>query len=254
MQRAFAILEAVGRRGTGMTMSEIGRETSLHPSTAFHLVRSLVTLGYLRQVDGSRRYRLGSKVFQLASSVLTEVELSERALPFVTDIARASGETSHLAVLDGDEVVVIAKVDGQSPLRLAERVGYPRPLHCTAIGKVLLAHRREADRRAFLAEALLEARTARTITSRERLEAEIEAVRARGYAVDDEEFAQGLRCVAMPVRNFTGQVVAAIGLSGPVWRVSPERMPRLVELVGDAAARLSAELGYRPPQADPPAA
>ncbi len=254
LQRGFTILEAVARRGSGLTMAEISRETSLHPSTAFHLVRSLVSLGYLRQIDGSRQYRLGSKIFQLASSVLTEIELSERALPFITDLARASGETSHLAALDRGEVVVIAKVDGQSPLRLAERVGYPRPLHCTAIGKALLAHQREADRQVLLAEASLEPRTARTITSRERLEAEIEAVRARGYAVDDEEFAQGLRCVAMPVRNFTGQVVAAIGLSGPVWRVSAERLPELVGLVGNAADRLSAELGHRPPHGAPPAA
>ncbi len=244
LQRAFGVLESVARRGTGITMAEISRELSLHPSTAFHVLRSLVALGYLRQEPSSRQYRLGSKVFQLAASVLTELELSEIAGPVIAEMARVSGETSHLAVFDRGEVVVVAKADGSGPLRVAERVGYPRPAHCTAIGKVLLACQPEAEWRAFLASARLEPRTARTMTSRERLEAEIERVRAAGHAVDDEEFAEGLRCIAMPVRNFTGQVVAAIGLSGPVWRVSPERLPELVGVVGRAAERLSAELGH----------
>lgn len=250
LQRAFGVLETVARRGTGITMAEISREMGLHPSTAFHVLRSLVALGYVRQDEASRQYRLGTKVFQLAASVFTELELAEIAAPVVTEMARVSGETSHLAVFDRGEVVVITKADGSGPLRVAERVGYPRPAHCTAIGKVLLAYLREADLTAFLAQARLEPRTPRTITSPAALEAEVARVRAHGYATDDEEFAEGLRCVAMPVRNFTGQVVAAIGLSGPVWRVNPGRLPQLVDVVRAGAERLSAELGFLSPAGD----
>lgn len=245
LQRAFAILETVAGRGTGITMAEISREVGLHPSTAFHLLRTIVALGYLRQDETTRQYRLGSKVFQLAASVLTELQLAEIGEPILTEMANRTGETSHLAVFDRGEVVVVARAEGTSPLRLAERVGYPRPAHCTAIGKVLLAHQREADLRAFFASARLEPRTANTITSADRLEEELAKVRQQGHAVDDEEFAQGLRCLAAPVRSFTGQVVAAIGLSGPVWRVGPDRMALLLEVVTGAARRLSAELGHR---------
>jgi len=127
---------------------------------------------------------------------------------------------------------------------VTERVGYPRPAHCTAIGKVLLASLAEPELKAFLNTAELRPMTPRTITAIPNLEQELERVRVQGYAIDDEEFAQGLRCLAVPVQNFTGNVVAAIGISGPVWRVSLDRVAQLAELVRAAGRRLSQQLGH----------
>jgi len=125
-----------------------------------------------------------------------------------------------------------------------QRVGYPRPAHCTAIGKTLLAHLPEAELKAFLQSTELRPLTPKTITAAPILEQELERVRRQGYGFDDEEFAQGIRCLAAPVRNFTGHVVAAIGISGPVWRVSLDRVAELTEVVISMGQRLSQQLGH----------
>jgi DNA-binding IclR family transcriptional regulator len=166
------------------------------------------------------------------------------AKPFLVDMAQQTGEASHLAVLERGEVIVIGKIDGSSPVAVSERVGYPRPAHCTAIGKILLAYLSDAELKMFLNAAELRPLTPRTITAAPIFEQELARVRGQGYAFDDEEFNQGIRCLAAPVRNFTGQVVAAIGISGPVWRVSLDRVGQLTEFVKAVAQRLSQQLGH----------
>lgn len=244
LQRGLGILEIIAKSGKGIRMAEVSREIGLHTSTTFHLLRTLSTLGYLVQDEATREYLLGSKVFCLAASAWTEVQISKMAKPLLAEMAHETGETSHLAILERGEAIVIDKIDGSSPVRLTDRVGYPRPAHCTAIGKVLLAHLPEAELKVFLKATDLRPLTPKTITAASILEPELERVRKQGYAFDDEEFAQGIRCLAAPVRNFTGQVVAAIGVSGPVWRVSLDRVAQLTEFVRVMGHRLSQQLGH----------
>ena len=244
LQRGLGILEIVAKNGRGVTMAEVSREIGLHTSTTFHLLRTLATLGYLAQDESSKRYHLGSKVFHLAASAWTEVQLSKAAKPFLAEMAHQTGETSHLAILERGEAIVIDKIDGGGPVRLTERVGYPRPAHATAIGKVLLTHLPEAEKKTFLQTGEFRPLTPKTITAGPILAQELERVRRQGYAFDDEEFAQGIRCLAAPVRNFTGHVVAAIGISGPVWRVSLDRVAELTEVVKSMGHQLSQQLGY----------
>ncbi len=244
LQRGLGILEIVAKNGTGVTLAEVSREIGLHTSTTFHLIRTLTALGYLVQDDSTKQYHLGSKVFHLAASAWTEVQLFKIAKPFLVAMAQHTGETSHLAILERGEVIVIDKVDGSGPVRLTERVGYPRPAHCTAIGKALLAYLPDAELKAFMEAGDLRPFTPKSITAAPILEQELERVRAQGCAVDDEEFAQGIRCLAAPVQNFTGQVVAAIGISGPVWRVSLDRVAQLTEFVKSIGHRLSQQLGH----------
>jgi len=243
LQRGLGILELIAKDGTGLTMAEVSRKIGLHTSTTFHLLRTLRSLGYLVQSETTREYRLGSKVFRLAASVLTEVQFLNISGPLLAEMAQQTGETSHLAIFEHGEVIVIDKVDGSSPVRLSDRVGYPRPAHATAIGKVLLAHLPEAELKAFLDRRELRPFTPKTVTAVPILEQELVRVREQGYAFDDEEFAQGIRCLAVPVRNFTGHIVAALGISGPVWRVSLDRVAQLTELVKAIGHRLSQELG-----------
>jgi len=244
LQRGLGILELIAKDANGVTMAEVSRRIGLHTSTTFHLLRTLTSLGYLAQDETTRGYRLGSKVFHLAASASTEVELLKVSSPLLAEMAEQTGETSHLAVFEHGEVIVINKIDGSSPIRLSDRVGYPRPAHSTAIGKVLLAHLSEAELKVFLSKHELRPLTPRTITAVPVLEQELARVREQGYAFDDEEFNQGIRCLAAPVRNFTDQVVAAIGISGPVWRVSLDRVAQLTEFVKAAGSRLSQQLGY----------
>ncbi len=244
LQRGLSILEIIGKSGGGLSMAEVSRTIGLHPSTTYHLLRTLTALGYLKQGEATRDYVIGSKLFQVAGSAWTEDQLIKISAPFLAEIVRQTGETSHLAIFEHDEVVVVDKVDGSSPVHVSERIGYPRPAHCTAIGKTLLAYLPEAELKTFLQKYELKAITPRSITSIPMLEQELKRVRDQGYAFDDEEFTQGIRCLAAPVRNFTGEVVASVGISGPVWRVSLDRVSQFTEAVKATAYRLSQQLGY----------
>lgn len=250
LQRGLGILEIVAKSETGATAAQVSREIGLHASTTSHLLRTLTTLGYLAQDEATRQYHIGSKPFRVAASAWSEVQLFRIAKPFLVDMAQHTGEMSHLAVLERGEVIVIGKIDGSSPVGVNQRVGYPRPAQCTAIGKVLLAHLSDAELRAFLSTTELRPLTPRTITAVPILEQELERVREQGYAFDDDEFAQGIRCLAAPVQNYTGHVVAAVGISGPAWRVSLDRVARLTEVVKATGCQLSEALGYADSQAD----
>lgn len=252
LQRGLTILEIIGKREQPTALADLSRELGLHPSTVFHLLKTLVAQGYVARVRGARTYRLGPKVFSLAAAAAHEQALAELATPYLADLVRATGETSHLAIYDRGEVVVIAKLDGGGPLRLTERVGTPRPAHCTAIGKVLLAGLAPSDLRTSLDGRRLPRFTARTITSPARLRAELVRVRRRGYAVDDEEYSLGIRCVAAPVRDFSGKVVAALGLSAPTWRMDDARLAETAALLRRQAAQVSAALGYGPASSPTP--
>jgi DNA-binding IclR family transcriptional regulator len=241
--RAFSILEEVARNRDGIGLAELSKRVGLHNSTTFHLVRTMVSLGYLRQLKDSKRYRLGRPLFALASSALDETEMVSLATPVLEDLSRQTGESSHFAVRMGDSVVVIAKTTGPSAFQFTDRVGVVRPAHATAIGKVLLAALRPEQLDRFLERAELAPLTPKTIVDPQLLRREAEAVRVSGVAFDDGEFDPEVRCAAVPVRDFTGQVLGAIGISGPVWRLSLQSLQSRVRQVQLASERLSAEFG-----------
>ncbi len=244
--RAFGMLELIAQRQDGISLVELAREAGLHSSTAFHLVRTMVALGYVRQNPDSKRYTIGRQLFALAAGAHDEANLVFVASPILKDLARVTAEACHIALRVGDDVVTVSKSEGSSPIRMAERLGAVRPAYCTAIGKVLLAAQSNAQIEAYLSRIALRRFTANTIVDRARLLRELEAVRAAGYAVDDAEFNADARCIAAPVRDFTGHVSAVIGISGPIWRVTTDVLPHLSRVVVDHAERLSRELGYRP--------
>ena len=244
LARAFAILEEIARNRDGIGLAELSKRVALHNSTTFHLVKTLVALGYVRQMKDSKRYRVGRPLFALAASALDEVEMVSLATPILEDLSRETGETAHFSVRLGDAVVVLARTGGQGAFQLIDRAGAVRPTHCTALGKIMLAALTPEQLEGYMARAELKAFTAKSITSAEQLRREIAEVRRAGLAIDDGEFDTELRCVALPVRDFSGQVTGAIGISGPVWRLPIEALHKRVRLVRAAADRLSAEFGY----------
>jgi DNA-binding IclR family transcriptional regulator len=243
LERAFGILEEVAEHRGGISLADLSKRVGLHNSTTFHLVRTMVALGYIRQDRETKRYHVGRMVFSLAASSLTEVELVGLATPILEDLARETGESSHLALRRGEDIVIAARVAGSGAFQLVDRAGGARPAHCTALGKVLLAAMPPERFEHYLASARLEPSTPKSITDPSLLKEEIERVRAAGIGYDDGEFDPEVRCVAMPVRDFTGQVAGAIGISGPVWRLSLARLQEATTRVSAAAAALSRELG-----------
>jgi DNA-binding IclR family transcriptional regulator len=242
--RAFAIMEEVARNRDGIGLAELSKRVGLHNSTTFHLVKTLVTLGYVRQLKDSKRYRIGRPLFALAASALDEVEMMSLATPILEDLSRESGEAGHFSVRMGDAVVVLARTSGPGAFQLTDRVGVMRPAHCTALGKIMLAALAPDQFERFAQRTEFKAYTAKSITSADALRREITEIRRAGMAFDDGEFDAEVRCVALPVRDFSGEVIGAIGISGPVWRLSIEALQKRARKVAAAADRLSAEFGY----------
>jgi DNA-binding IclR family transcriptional regulator len=241
--RAFAILEEVARNRDGIGLADLSKRVGLHNSTTFHLVKTMVSLGYIRQIKDSKRYRIGRPLFALAASALDEMEMVSIATPVLDELSRKTGESSHFAARMSDAVVVMARTPGPGAFQLTERVGVVRPAYCTALGKVILAALRPDQLDRYLDRIELKPMAANTITNPQKLRREIEEVRRTGIGYDDGEFNDEVRCAAMAVRDFSGQVVGAIGISGPVWRLSMQTLQNRARTLEDAAEQLSEAFG-----------
>jgi IclR family transcriptional regulator, KDG regulon repressor len=242
--RAFAILEEVARHRDGIGLADLSKLVGLHNSTAFHLVKTMVSLGYIRQ-EKDKRYRVGRPLFALAANCLDEIEMVNLATPVLEDLSRETGESGHFAVRMGDAVVVIARTSSPGAFQLTDRVGVTRPAHCTALGKMILASLQGDQLQRFLHRAELKPSTEKSITDPAVLLREIEEIRRSGIAFDDGEYNAEVRCVAVPVRDFTGQTIGALGISGPIWRLSIQALQSRAKIVQAAADRLSEAFGAR---------
>lgn len=243
--RAFAILEEVARHREGIGLAELSKLVGLHNSTTFHLAKTMVSLGYLRQEKDSKRYRVGRPLFALAASALDEIEMVNLATPILEDLSRETGESGHFAVRMGDAVVVIARTSGPGAFQLTDRVGVVRPAHCTALGKIILASLRPEQLKRFLERVDMKPSTSKSITDIPVLMREIAEIKHSGIAFDDGEFNPEVRCIAVPVTDFTGQIVGALGISGPIWRLSDQALQSHSRTVRAAANRLAAEFGAK---------
>lgn len=241
--RAFAILEEVARHREGIGLADLSKLVGLHNSTTFHLAKTMVSLGYIRQEKDTKKYRVGRPLFALAASALDEIEMVNVATPVLEDLSRETGESSHFAVRMGDAVVVIARTSGPGAFQLTDRVGVVRPAHCTALGKVILASLRPDQLERFLDRVDMKPSTEKSITDVSRLMREIAEVRKTGVAYDDGEFNLEVRCAAVPVKDFTGQVVGALGISGPIWRMSNQALKERAKVLQVAAGRLASGFG-----------
>ena len=246
IQRACALLAEVARSREGIGLAELSRRLGLHPSTAFHIAKTLVNLGYLRQIEPSRSYCIGRELFTLAAAAVDEVRLVNIAGSVLADLSHATGETTYFGVMSGEQLVVIAKHEGAGAIRINDSLGNIRPKHCTALGKIILAAMPEDKFEAFLSRGKLASYTPKTIASEARLRKEIGEVRKSWVAFDEGEYNAELHCVAVPVLDFTGRVIGSLGVSGPAWRLSIQALQRQIDNARRAAERLSAELGYRP--------
>jgi DNA-binding IclR family transcriptional regulator len=242
LRRGLQILETIGD-AKRLRLTSIADRMRIHLSTAHHMVKTLHQSGYLVQ-DENREYRLSARVFKLAASAWDADRLGHFAAASVAELALATGQTSHFAVFDrGEAVIVLSRFEGNGSANLVERVGAARPFHCTALGKILMAYQPVQIQDHYLSNPL-KVFTPKTIVKPDRLRDMLRQRRADGYAMDDEEYMEGTRCIAAPIFNYAGEVAAAIAVHGNVWSVSHQRVPELVRAVKAKAAALSLDLGY----------
>lgn len=248
VSRAFDILELFFDRES-YSAAEITERLKLPRTTVHELVSTLVSRSYLAPVAAAQptRYRLGVRLFQLGGQFAEHVDVTREGQAAAQRVAEECDETVHVAVLEGTDVYYVAKVDSTHPVRMVSAVGRRLPAHCTAVGKVLLADLppRELSAR-FPARAALPSMTSRSITSVTELRDHLGRVRTAGLAYDDCESNDAVRCVAAPVRDHTGSVVAAMSISVPVMRWNGASKRRWSDVVRRGAGALSESLGHRP--------
>jgi len=227
--KALELLNAFSFQDRRLSLAGLAERTGIPRATAFRLLSTLEEAGFVVKESGD--YRLGVKCFVLGNIAAADFDLRQVAHPHLSALRDETGETTHLAILDHWQVVYLERMPSLKPVGfMRSRPGAILPAHCTGLGKVLLAHRPEKDVAAWAGTQTFKAWTPQTITSRKRLIEELRATRARGYGIDEQEHELGVRCIAAPVRNHQGEVVAAISVAGPT-----ERMPRV--LVGSDMAR-----------------
>jgi DNA-binding IclR family transcriptional regulator len=243
VERALALLQYLARHSGEHGVRALAIALHLSPSTTYRLLETLEARGFVHQNRQTDRYSIGVAAVQLGIAALGALDLSAVAPPYLRDLVTATGESAFLAVLDDTEVVYLLKEEGRHAIRTTARLGSRRPLHCTGLGKALLAALPDVDAAALLARAGMPAWTAHTITDPAVLLAQLAEVRARGYATDREEVEEGLACVAAPIRDYRGATIAAISMAGPVARVLP-REELFGRQVAATARQISTALGY----------
>lgn len=248
VDRALVILEILANSRRSLSVTEIGREVGLHKSTVYRLLSTMARRGYVEQDPETQRYKLGLKVLEVSNKLLGTLQVRTEAMPFLRELAEACGEAVHLAVLNDGEVVYVEKVEGAGAFPMYSQIGRRAPVHCTAVGKAILAHLPEEEVRAIVAARGLTPRTDKTVSDIETLFAHLVQVRSLGYAVDQEEHEAGVACVAAPVFDYRGRVIAAVSVSGTSARVvgpEGENLAVIARRVKEAGEAISRRLGYQ---------
>ncbi|GAA1280207.1 IclR family transcriptional regulator [Streptomyces javensis] len=250
LRRALSIVMFLAEDGghpRGPTLTDLAKGLGLSKSTVLRLLAPLRELRLVDQDAENGRYRLGPQNAFLGQVYLERLDFREAAAPHLHELVESIGETVHLVVFDPPEIVYIDKVESPQPVRMHSRIGSRQPAYCTAVGKAFLAHSSDAVVEQVIARGM-PPRTPATITTAERLHAELTAVRERGYAIDDVENEEEIRCVAAPVFDHSGAVATAISVSGPASRVTRGRVTEIGELLLASTKTLSGRLaGTLPP-------
>jgi len=243
LQHGLQILDMFERERPEIGIGEMAEQLGLHRSTTSRLAATLAAAGYLQPAGEPGRYRLSGRLTALGELAAAGADVRRTALPYLESLVQELGETGHLGVLEGTEAVTIGVVDGWQTVRMHSWVGKRSPAHCSSMGKALLAGLSAADFAARYRGRRLEARTERTITDTRELAAHLAQVRSHGYAVDRQELEPHLCCVAGPVFDRTGAVVASIGVSGPDSRIDDTAIPAIAAAVCQTADQISDRLG-----------
>jgi IclR family acetate operon transcriptional repressor len=243
LTRALRLLRQLGERGEGMTLSELAEAVSLPPSTTHRLLTTLEAERFVRPDPQGGLWRVGVAAFHVGAAFARTRDRLELARPYLAEASDATGETASLMIESAGEALCIDQIESSHAVRAVTGLGGRVPLHCTASGKALLAHGDPGRVRAVIGRDGLERHTDATITDPRRLEDTLAEVRALGYALDDEEYAAGLRCAAAPILDATGRVLAAISISGPTARIPSSRLASLGRLMAQLAVSATRDHG-----------
>ncbi len=243
VERALQILECFDDEHPEMGVSEIALAVDLHKATTHRIMTTLLNFGYLERAVEGQRYRLGLRLTELGFRAIRRMDLRRDALWHMNQLSQKWGEACDLSIFDHGEVFYIEMIPGSYALTIAAAVGQRLPAHCTASGKLFLAHLPAQELEGILGKPLT-TYTGKTISSAPGLRQQLELIRQQGYAIDDEEFETGIRAIACPIFDRTGKVVAAMSIPSPASRMTLERVPEIARALAEAAQAVSRRMGW----------
>jgi IclR family acetate operon transcriptional repressor len=245
LQRGLRILHLFSESPRGLTAKQVAASSRLPVSTVHRFLANLVTSGFLnRDADGI--HHLGIACFSIGQAAAGQLDIRRLSLPYLRELNQQTRETIHLTVRHGLSAVYVEKLDSPEPLRIYSRIGASVPLHCTAVGKVLLAYLPPEEQERILPELELKRLTPNSVGNLQELKTELFRVRKNGFASDLEEHELHIRCVAAPIWDHTGNVQSSLSITAPAFRMPVTRLRQMAPLMQRAGLRISAELGYRP--------
>jgi DNA-binding IclR family transcriptional regulator len=246
LQRASEILSCFKLSEPVKSLKQLSEETGLHKSTVFRMLETLEMIGWVRKDLKTGLYRLGFGIFELGVKAVNGLDFYKESLPHLEELVKDTEQSAHLVINDSGEAFYLNKVESPgSIITQPSQIGLRFPMHCTAVGKVLLSFMDEKVVNEIIDSKGLRKITDNTLSTRKALFEELKKIREEGYAVDNEEIQPGLRCVAAPLRDYSGKVVAAISVSGMISNMSEKRLPHIIDKVIGTAAKISSDLGCR---------
>lgn len=243
IDRTFDILELLATEEEGLGITEIARRLDLNKTTVHRIVNAILKRGYIEKTEQGL-YQMGLKCVAIASIRLGNLELSTEARPFLANLTNALRQSCHLAILDGNDAVYIDKVEVTKNIRLYSEIGRRIPVYCSALGKALLLDKSQRQIEDILKHCNYQAYTKNTLTTAEQVMAEIEESRHTGWTIDNEEHDRGIRCIAAPVYDYTGRIIAAVSTSASTFFYTEARQLEIAEMVKDTAMQISKQMGY----------
>lgn len=245
IDRTFKILELFLEHGDSLGVIQLSKLSGLSPAVTHRIVRALLKRGYLTQKEKRGEYSLGLRFLEFGYVIQGNIKIADIAYPFLVELSKGADEAATLGILDGNKLLVVERIETSHDLRVSGAVGKRAPLHCTAVGKILLAQMSEAERKSIFDDPSLEKFTKNTITDFNRMEKELELFKLEGCTFEREEVAVGIWSVAAPVYGITGKIEAGAAIVAPISRITSDKALKLISLTKSCASRISWELGYR---------
>lgn len=244
VSRALDIITLVSMKKGGLGVTEISKQIDINKSSVYRILSTLVQYGYIEQDSETGRYKLGYKFLEISSKLLESIDIRAEAKPYLQELEKYTNEVIHLVVYDQGEVVYIEKLEGNETLRMHSKVGKRAPMHCTSVGKAILAHLPSSTVVDILDRKGMPMHTETTITDKDTFLQELLKVKQTGYALDLEENEHGITCIAVPIFDHLGKAIAAVSISGPTMRMTSERLEELKPRMLEIGGKISIRLGY----------
>ncbi|WP_036931779.1 IclR family transcriptional regulator [Proteocatella sphenisci] len=244
IERAISIMDCFSKNSRELKLAEISDETGINKSTVHGILSTLKYHGFIGQDEKTQKYRLGLELLKYGDLVLGSIDISDIAKPVICMLSRTIGETVHIGISDGEEIVYILKAEPEDSIKISATIGSRNPLYLTADGRVILAHMDLDKIKSYIPENIKKS-TENTVTDREQLIKDLEEIRKNGYAIDNEEIMEGIVCIAAPIFDHSGEAKYGMSILGPSSRLTGEKLKECIELIKIKTREISYEIGYK---------